>query len=273
MSAYRKNVGQVADLPAAGHAGHRPHVTISAVVITLNEARNLPALLASLAWADEIVVVDSGSQDDTVALAESHGCRVVGRPFDNFARQRNFACQVATGDWILSIDADERPTPRLAEELRREIARARCDAYRIPIRSTIFGRAVRRGGTQDDRPIRLFRRAAAHWTGDVHETLCVQGRVGRLRNWLEHTTLPDLAAFLAKMERYTNLEASARVAVGCAPRAWQPWLAPPREVFRRLIWKQGLLDGPAGWAFCVLSGYSEWILARKHRRLWQGNSP
>lgn len=243
--------------------------TISAAVITLNEERNLPGLFDCLTWADEIVIVDGGSRDGTVALAERRGCRVSVRPFDNFAAQRNVARELAGGDWVLSIDADERVGARLAEEIRRATALARHDAYHIPIRSTIFGRPVRRGGTQDDQPVRLFRRAAGRWTGDVHETLSVCGRVGRLRQWLDHTTTPDLATFLSKMDRYTSIEASARVAAGRPWRAWQPWLAPPREVFRRLIWKHGALDGPAGWAFCLLSGYTEWVLAGKHRRLWQ----
>jgi hypothetical protein len=251
--------------------------TISAVLITLNEERNLPGLLARLDWVDEIVVVDGGSRDDTFRIARRHGCHVVTRCFDSFARQRNFALQLAAGQWILSIDADERPTPRLAEEIRRRIAQSRYSAFRLPIRSTIFGRPLRYCGTQDDCPIRLFRRAHAQWIGDVHEVLHVHGRIGRLRHWLEHTTLPDRAAFLAKMRHYTNLEAAARVAAGCRGAWWQRWLAPPREVFRRLIWKQGLLDGPAGWAFCLLSGYSEWVLAQKQRRWWHppktGGSP
>ena len=242
--------------------------TISAVLITLNEERNLPGLLAGLDWVDEIVVVDGGSRDDTFRIARRHGCHVVSRCFDSFARQRNFALQLAAGQWIFSIDADERPTPRLAEEIRRRIVQPRYNAFRLPIRSTIFGRPLRHSGTQDDCPIRLFRREGSQWTGNVHEVLRVSGRIGRLRHWIEHTTLPDRAVFLAKMRHYTSLEAAARVAAGCRGAWWQRWLAPPREVVRRLIWKQGLLDGPAGWAFCLLSGYSEWVLAQKQRRWW-----
>jgi hypothetical protein len=93
--------------------------------------------------------------------------------------------------------------------------------------------------------------------------------VGRLDAWLEHDTLPDLHAFLVKMERYTTLEARARVAAGRAPRGRDRWLAPSREIFRRLVWKQGVLDGPAGWAFSLLSGLSEWVLADKHRQCWE----
>jgi len=243
--------------------------TITAALITLNEERNLAELLPALAWTDEVVVVDGGSRDATVEISRSHGCRVVSRRFDTFSQQRNHALQLAGCDWVLSIDADERPTPRLVSEIRRRLARAPENAFRIPIRSTIFGRPIRYCGTQDDCPVRLVRRGAGRWLGDVHEVLQTAGRVGRLKNWLTHCTIPDLETFLAKMHRYTRLEATARAAAGRRPSGRQPWIAPPREVFRRLIWKLGLLDGPAGWAFCLLSGLSEWVLAGEHRRAWQ----
>jgi glycosyltransferase involved in cell wall biosynthesis len=243
--------------------------TVTAAIITLNEERNLPGLLDRLDWADEIVVVDSGSRDDTVAIARRQAGCVVVRPFGNFAEQRNHAIRLAAGDWVLSIDADERPTPALVEEIWERIASDRFAAYRVPIRSSIFGRRMRYSGTQGDRPVRLFRRECARWTGDVHEVLRVAGRVGRLRHWLNHTTLPDLTAFMRKVHRYTDLAARDRVAAGRPPRRRDLWLRPAIEVFRRLAWKHGYLDGPEGWAFCALSGLSEWILESKHQRLWK----
>lgn len=245
----------------------RPMIT--AALITLNEAANLTSLLPALDWVDEIVLVDSGSTDETLSVAERYGCRVSVHAMDTFAQQRNRALELARGDWVLSIDADERPTAGLVQEIRRTLSTTRSAAFRIPIRSTIFGRRFRRSGTQDDRPIRLFRRESARWDGDVHEVLQVRGRVGRMHEALEHHTLPDLDAFLHKMHRYTWLEAHARVAAGRAPARGAIWWAPLREVFRRLIWKQGFLDGLQGWSFCLLSGLSEWVLAERHRRLWQ----
>jgi len=212
--------------------------------------------------------VDDGSGDATAEVALAHGCRVVLHPFDDFARQRNRALEAAAGDWVLSIDADERPTPGLAAEIRHRIARCRLGAFRVPIRSTIFGRPLRYCGTQDDLPVRLFRRGSARWTGGVHEVLRVRGRTGRLDAWLEHTTMPTLANFLVKMHCYTRLEAQALAASGRRPAWHDTWLAPPYECLRRLVYKQGLLDGPAGWAFCLLSGLNEWVLARRHRSLW-----
>ena len=242
--------------------------TITAAIITLDEAENLAALLPRLDWVDEVVVVDGGSCDDTVSVARRHGCHVVSRGFDSFARQRNVALRLARTDWVLSIDADERPSPRLAEEVRRRVATVRHDGFRVRIRSRLFGRPVRRSGTQDDNPVRLVRRGRGRWVGDVHEVLHVPGRVSQLTGWFEHHTQESLHVFLKKMHCYTTLEAGARVRAGYPPRRRDLWLAPPREVFRRLIWKQGLLDGPEGWAFCLLSGLCEWVLAEKQRRAW-----
>lgn len=251
---------------------NRDH-SITAAIIALNEERNLAELLPSLGWADEIAVVDGGSTDNTISVARSFGCRVLSRPFCNFATQRNAAIDLASGQWIFSVDADERPTAALGPEIRRRIHDRRFSAYRVPIRSTILGRRFRASGTQKDRPIRLFRSDAARWTGDVHETLCVRGRVGSLNHWLEHRTLDDLHVFFAKIRRYTDLEARARIARGCRPRSGDRWLAPAREVFRRLVWNYGVVDGPAGWTFCLLSGLSEWVLAERHRELWQASRP
>ncbi len=245
---------------------HRP--TITAAIIAQDEARRLAELLPRLDWADEVVLVDGGSRDGTPELAAAHRCRVFGRRFDCFAAQRNFAIEQAAGDWVFSIDADERPTPRLVAEIRYRVGSGRYDAYRAPIRSRIFGRRIRWSGTQDDCRVRLFRRGRARWTGDVHEVLRVAGRVGTLRHAIQHESLPDLGAFLAKVHRYTSLEAHARVAAGRPPRPSDLWLRPPREVFRRLVWKLGLFDVPHGWAFSVLSGLSEWVLARKHQTYW-----
>jgi glycosyltransferase involved in cell wall biosynthesis len=197
---------------------------------------------------------------------------VAVRRFDNFANQRNVALHLAGGDWVLFVDADERPTRQLAREIRRRTAACREHGFRVPIRSSIFGRRFRFSGTQDDRPVRLVRRNSGRWMGRVHEVLRCRGRVGQMRNWLEHTTLPDLPTFLAKMERYTTLEAEVRVATGRRPTWRDAWLVPSREVYRRLVWKQGWLDGPRGWAFCLLSGWSEWVLADKHLRLWDRHS-
>jgi glycosyltransferase involved in cell wall biosynthesis len=242
---------------------------IAAAVIALNEERNLPGLVESLRWVDEIVVVDGGSSDATLAMARRLGCNTVLRPFDDYASQRNAAIAAARADWVFSIDADERPSARFAAELCGAIAAERYDAFRVPIRSVIFGRLFRFSGTQDDLPLRVARRCAASWSGSVHERLRAAGRVGTLRNGLEHRTIPTLSAFLSKMHRYTTLEAQARVAAGIPPRRSDRWIMPVCETVRRLVWKHGWLDGPQGWAFSILSGVSAGVTAATHLRLWR----
>jgi glycosyltransferase involved in cell wall biosynthesis len=242
--------------------------TITAVVIALNEAERIGECLQALSWADERLVVDGGSNDKTVDLALAAGAKVVSRPFDDFARQRNHALAVADGDWVLFVDADERPSAGFAAELRRRIQTGRQQAFRVPIRSRIFGRRFRFSGTQDDRPVRVVKRSQGAWVGAMHEVLVSAGPIGELQRWLAHSTTPDREVYRRKMQRYTTIEARSRVAAGRRPTWYARWLAPPREVFRRLIWKQGWLDGPEGWAFCLLSGLTEWTLANKHRQAW-----
>jgi glycosyltransferase involved in cell wall biosynthesis len=243
--------------------------TLSVIIIAQDEERNLPGLLATLTWPDEIVLVDGGSTDATAAIARSFGARVHTRPFDDFCRQQNHALSLARGDWVLSLDADERPTLAMVAEIGRRLPRCRENAFRARIRSSIFGRRMRFSGTQDDRQVRLVRRECAHWAGEVHEKLECRGPIGQLRHWLDHDPLPDLAAFLTKMHRYTTLAACGRLSEGLLPRRRDAWISTVREIFRRLIWKQGILDGPEGWAFCLLSGLSEWVLADTHRKLWE----
>jgi len=246
----------------------RNPIRLTAAIIALNEARRLPALLEQLDWVDEVVVVDGGSTDDTTSVARAAGARVLSRRFDHFAAQRNYALEACRGDWVLAIDADECPTEAFADEVRRRLRSSRHAAYRVPISSRIFGQRFRFSGTQDDRPVRLVRRHSARWEGVVHESVGVSGTVGQFEHGLTHNTLEDLATFRAKMNRYTSLAADRRVAEGMHPRLRDLVVAAPRETFRRLIWKHGWLDGPRGWAFCLLSGISEYVLARRHRQLW-----
>lgn len=245
---------------------------ISAAIITRNEAQQLPTLLASLNWVDEVIVVDSCSDDQTAEIARDWGCRVIERPFDNYSAQRNRAIAAARYPWVLSIDADERPVAGFEIGAIRAIDSGRFAALRVPIRSRIFGRSFRFSGTQHDRPVRFFRRDSARWYGRVHETLRVDGRVGTLSRGFTHDTIADLHEFLTKMRRYTLLEAKARVERGDKPRWHDAWSAPAREVFRRLVFQLGGLDGPEGVAFGLLSGFSEWNLAATHRRLHDATS-
>ncbi len=173
--------GASAELTAAQR--HEPRLSV--LVVAKNEAHNLADCLASARWADErVVVVDPASRDRTLEIAEREADVVAVRTFDDFASQRNAALALASGDWVLSIDADERVTPGLAAEIRRSIADPANPyrGFRVPIRSVILGRPFAFSGTQHDLPLRLFRRDSGRWIGLVHETVELDGSVGTLQN-------------------------------------------------------------------------------------------
>jgi glycosyltransferase involved in cell wall biosynthesis len=247
---------------------------ISALVLARDEAANLPGCLASMRWVDElVVVVDGTSRDQTLAIAQSLADVVVLRDFDDFAGQRNAGLDLATGDWIFAIDADERATPELGDEVRRALARPALEwgaeeapsGYRVPIESVILGRRFGFSGTQHDRPLRLFRKGAGRWVGTVHETVALSGRVGHLRSALQHCTLPDMQTFLRKLNEYTTLEAIKFEREGRSHRAADLTVRPMWTFLKLYLGKQGFRDGLEGFVFCVLSGLSVAVRHWKHR--------
>lgn len=191
---------------AAQAAAGTPAPRLSVIVITHNESRHIAACLDSVAFADEIVVVDSGSTDDTCEIARARGARVLVTPdWPGFGPQKNRALNLATGDWVLSIDADERVTPALAEEIRAVIATGRLDAYRIARLSEFCGQPMRHCGWWPDHVLRLFRRGKARFTdAAVHEKLEAAGPVGVLRHHLLHYPYETIEALLVKMNRYST---------------------------------------------------------------------
>ena len=242
---------------------------ISALIVARDEAENLPGCLESLSWADEtVVVVDQRSTDRTEAIARGMADRVLLRPFDDFARQRNAALGLATGDWVFAVDADERSTPQLASEIRRTLDSSPDHAgYRVPIRSVVLGRSFSHSGTQHDIPLRLFRRDLGRWVGTVHETVDLEGTAGQLAGHLTHRTIPDMHAFLAKINHYTTLEATQFHRDG-KPFRWLDLTIRPSWTFAKLyLGKQGFRDGLEGLVFCAMSGLSVAVRHWKHREL------
>jgi glycosyltransferase involved in cell wall biosynthesis len=247
---------------------------ISALVLARDEAANLPGCLASLGWVDErVVVVDSASRDQTLAIARSLADVVVVRDFDDFAGQRNAGLDQATGDWVFAIDADERATPELGDEVRLALApparkpdAEECPSgYRVPIQSVILGRPFGFSGTQHDRPLRLFRRDAGRWVGAVHETVELRGRVVNLQSPLRHCTLPDMQTFLRKLNEYTTLEAIKFEREGRRHRTADLAVRPVWTFLKLYLGKQGFRDGLEGFVFCALSGLSVAVRHWKHR--------
>jgi len=235
--------------------------SLSVVLITRNEAANLPRTLASvrlvLAITHEIVVVDSGSTDTTVKIARDFGARVIEEPWKGFAAQKNSAIDHATGDWILSLDADEEVSTELASEIQALLLSPASSgppfaAYRIPRLNHFLGRPLRHGGYWPDPKLRLFRRRAARFADrPVHETLHTDTPVGQLKGHLIHHCYPTLEDYIEHMNRYSTLGAQALVDSGRAGSTW-PWLAwnavlnPTATFIYNYFLRLGFLDGREG---------------------------
>jgi len=220
---------------------------LSGIVITRNEARNLHACLESLAFCDEIIVVDSGSTDGTQDIARRHGARLIERDWPGFGPQKEFARQEAAGEWVLSIDADERVTPALKAEIEAVLAAPGADAYELPVLSTVLGREMWHSGYWPDYHLRLFRKDVAQFSpSEVHEGVVTQRPVLRLKEPLAHHPVRRLADLLRKVESYSTLGAKAVVAKG---RRIGPAGALTRGAFaffKTYVLKRGFLDGPEG---------------------------
>lgn len=223
---------------------------LSLIVIAKNEEASIGRCLRSVAFADEMVVVDNGSTDKTVEIARTLGARVIEKPdWPGFGPQKNRALDAATGDWVLSLDADEWIEPPLADEIRAAIARAdAADGYNIPRRSRFCGSIVRFCGWSPDYVLRLFRRERSRFSVDkVHEHVDVKGRVEKLRNPIEHDSITDLADAEDKIERYAAAAAAALKAKGKTSSPLKAWLRGMGAFLRTYIWRLGFLDGKTGW--------------------------
>lgn len=241
---------------------------ISVTIITLNEEDRLADALQSVTWADEIVVVDAGSTDRTVAIARQYTDRVITHPWSGYAAQKNFADDQASCEWILSLDADERVSPELKrsiERLKRE--GPRYDGYRIARRAWYLGRWINHSGWYPDYQLRLYRRDRARWQGDyVHESVRVNGRVGTLAGDLWHFTRRNLAEHHDVLGRYTTLAAESDFAQGKRVGWLSLLVKPPLAFLRSYILKQGFRDGIPGLVIASFAGYYVFL---KQAKLWE----
>lgn len=252
--------------------------SLSVVFITLNEAANLPRTLASVRWAQEIVVVDSGSTDASLAIARQWEARVFEEPWRGFGPQKNSAISHATGDWILSLDADEEVSPGLAAEIQAILTgKPPFDAYRIPRLNHFLGRPLRHGGYWPDPKLRLFRRGVAQFQDrPVHETLETSVPTGNLRNPLLHHCYPTLEDYIEHMNRYSTAGAAMLVAAGRAPRSLPALfcsavLNPATTFLYNYILRLGFLDGREGLLQHLNhSAYIHWKYAKAWRKAQNG---
>lgn len=226
---------------------------LSVIVIAKNEAANIGACLDSVAFADErIVVVDGGSTDGTAEIAAGKGARVVERAFDGFGAQKNFALSQASGDWVFSIDADERVTPALAAEMAQAMGEAKADGYELPRLSSFCGREMRHSGWYPDYVLRLFKRGRARFSDDrVHERIICDGPVARLKNDLRHAPVLRLEDALSRMDRYSTANAAMTVARGKRVSFASGITHGLWSFFRTYVLRGGFLDGREGFLLAV----------------------
>ena len=246
---------------------------LSAVLITQDEEHNLSDALRSLAFCDEIVVVDSGSTDRTREIAAAAGARVLeNAPWPGFVAQRNLAVQAARHDWVLALDADERVTPALRGEIQALGARGfDCDGYRMPRVAFYLGTWIRGTDWYPDPQVRLFDRRHARWAGGlVHESVEVAGRVGRLRAELEHHPYLDLADHLQCIDRYTTLWARQAHAAGARSGVVKALLATNWALLRNYLLRGGFRLGPVGLLVSVLNTYYTFAKLAKLYELGRG---
>ena len=245
---------------------------VTVTVITRNEGGNIGAALESVRWADEIVVVDSESTDDTVAIARQFTDKVIIKPWPGYVAQKNFAAQQATNDWILSLDADERVSPELKAEIQQLLATEPAAAgFRIPRVTFHFGRWIRSTDWYPDYQLRLYDKRRAAFAGRlVHESVRAEGTVGQLRGELRHHAYRDIAHHLQAMDRYTTLAAQQMYEDG-RRATWIDILVTPRlTFFRNYILRGGFRDGMAG---LVISAMNSYYVGLKFAKLWELCSP
>jgi len=242
---------------------------ISATIITYNEERNIARAIESLRCCDEIVVVDSGSVDRTVEIAQNLGACVVEEPWHGYAAQKNFASQQAAHDWILSIDADEALTEALEGEIwQLKKTGPEYDAYTFPRLAQYLGRWILHSGWYPDRKIRLFDRTKATWAGDfVHESVQVSGRVGRLESTLLHFTCDSLSGHLKMMDSYTTLAAQQMVSQGRKVGFAEILFDPLWTFWMTYVFKLGFLDGVEGLAIAYMAALYNFLKYAKARNM------
>ena len=229
--------------PLAPPPGH----PVSAVLITLNAAGQLEAWLSSLSFANEIVIVDSGSTDGTLEIAGRHGARVIHQDWLGFGPQKQFAVSQACHDWVFCIDADERVTPELAVAIQTALCAPHFQAYRVPRCNRFLGRFLRHGEGYPDWNLRLFHRGHARWSDDrVHEHVQTAVAVGGLAGDLLHDSAETLESYLAKQNRYTTLAAEAAVEAGKKTSPGRLLLSPLFRFLKFYVLRQGFLDGVPG---------------------------
>jgi glycosyltransferase involved in cell wall biosynthesis len=229
---------------------------LSIIIITLNQEQNIVPCLESARFGDEIVLVDTGSTDRTVELARAFTDRIFTIDWRGYGATKGFALDQAQGDWVFSLDTDERVPEALKKEILEVVKNnGPLAGYRVPRKNYFGGRWVRRGGWYPDLTLRLFQRGQGRfWEREVHEEVLVDGPVGELTSPLEHYSYNSVSDYVTRMDRYARLAARELIKAGRRPLAGELVWRPVTTFFNRYVMKLGLLEGLTGYTLAVLAG-------------------
>jgi len=230
---------------------------LSVIIPTFNEESYIEDAIKSVSFADEIIVVDSYSSDNTKNIAISLGCKVLERKFDNFSAQKNFALEYAKGDWILFIDADERVTEKLRHEIQETLKNPKYSGYKLKFPHFYMNRFLYH---KVDKVVRLVKNKDLKFTGDVHEKLHVPGRIGKLNNFMIHYTYKGLFSHLQKKDSYAWFQAKESHSKGKKVTVFHLFFKPFYRFFHAYIIKRGFMDGIPGLAMASINAYG--VLSR-----------
>ena len=240
---------------------------LSVIIITKNEEENIRDCLETVKWADEIIIVDSFSRDKTVEIAKEYTGKIFQKEWMGYGKQKNFALEKVTGDWVLNIDADERVTKELAQEIKEAIQEKEYDGYYIPNKAYFLGKWIRHSGWYPDYHLRLFKKGKGRFNERiVHEAVQIAGKKDYLKGSIEHFTAKSIGEYLKRMDKYAKLTIEER---GGRAGWHQVFFRPPFTFFKMYIIKRGFLDGIHG---LILALCHSFYTFSKYARLWERSS-
>ena len=244
---------------------------ITAIIPTFNEQHNIGAAIESVSWADEIIVVDSFSTDETVSIAKEHGVRLLQREYVNSAAQKNWTIPQASFNWVFLLDADERVAKNLKEEIKTLLKSSpKEDAYWIKRDNFFMKKKIRFSGWQGDKVIRLFKKDQCRYEEKhVHAEIICKGKVGVLKNRLVHYTFKDISHYLEKWDRYSTWSAKDHFKKGQRPTLFHFVFKPAFRFFRDFVMRLGFLDGITGLIVCSLSSMGIFMRYVKLKQILQ----
>jgi glycosyltransferase involved in cell wall biosynthesis len=239
---------------------------ITAIIPTLNEEIHIEEAIASVSFADEIIVIDSYSTDKTLEIAEKYDIKVIKRKFDDFSSQKNFAIEKATHPWIYILDADERVTPEVKKEILEAVKDPK-DFVGFYVRRTFYfaGKKINYSGWQRDKVVRLFLKEHCKYVGGVHETIKSTGKLGFFKHKIDHFGYKNYNHFITKIHQYGELKAKELHSKGRKVNLFHIFIKPPYRFFLHFILKKGFLDGYTGLILSITQGYA--VLTR-YIKLW-----